>query len=322
MRSALRGLLVGTAAALAFAVAFVGRLAAVSLDESGTRQPPRLTTVTCQIQSNGIVRHVMDGTYPGLHPTRVKTPYDVPLTVVGTWNPSTKVATEYISWTGDIGIRPMPADNDRWGAGTLSCPSDPWMTVVACTPTAMQNYYKSMAVSEGGHFPVSSAFLDAADRLRIKQACLHPIPSKKPPATPDSRLLVSNAQLPQPCKLCTGAPYGATYAGGVPGNLKGGTMIAVPITVTNTGCMEWPGQSITFHLSNHWFQGATEITLDGLRTVLPRRICPGETVQMMGSLQIPTAPGTYTLKWDLVYEGVAWFSNKGVPTHDVAVTVK
>jgi len=86
-------------------------------------------------------------------------------------------------------------------------------------------------------------------------------------------------------------------------------MISVPITVTNTGCMEWPGQSITFHLSNHWFQGATEITLDGLRTVLPRRICPGETVQMMGSLQVPTAPGTYTLKWDLVYEGVAWFSN-------------
>ncbi len=297
--------------------------AAVSLDERGLLPPPTLTSVTCQIHPNGLVVHLIKGTFPGLRPQADAQPNDVPLTVSGAWDPAKKEATETISWTGDIGIRPMPADNERWGSGRMSCPSDPWTTAVKCTRIDAQGFYDSLAGFRT--YPATFTFMTAQVRAAVANACKHPIPVKRPKPTPDPRLLVSSAHLVQPCKPCAqGTPqYGATYSGGVPpANLKAGTMISVPITVTNTGCLEWPGQSITFHLSNHWFQGATEITLDGLRTVLPHRVCPGETVPMMGSLQIPSAPGTYTLKWDLVWENVAWFSTKGVQTHDVTVTVK
>jgi hypothetical protein len=295
------------------------RAAAVSLDETGLLKPPTLTSVTCQIHPGGLTVHVIKGTFPGLRPAGGANPNDVPVTVEGDWDPVKKEATEIVSWTGDIGIRPMPADNERWGRGRMSCPSDPWENAVHCTLVTSELFYGKLST---GTFPVTERFLTPRIRAEIANACRHPVPLKQPKPTPDPRLLASNAQLVQPCKVCTGAPYGATYSGGSPGTLKPGTMISVPVTVTNTGCLEWAGQSATFHLSNHWYSGTQPVTFDGLRTVLPRRVCPGETVQMMGSLKAPSTPGTYVLKWDMVQEGVTWFSSKGVATHDVTVTVQ
>ncbi len=303
---------------VALAAVSGGPSTAVQLDESGLLKPPTLTSVTCQIHPGGLTVHVIKGTFPGLGPAGNTNPSNV-VTVEGDWDPAKKEATEIVGWTGDIGIRPIPADNERWGRGRMSCPSDPWENAVHCTLVSSELFYGKLS---SGTFPVTERFLTPQIRAQIANACKHPIPLKEPKPTVDPRALVSSAMLPQPCKVCTGAQYGATYAGGAPGTLKAGTMISVPITVTNTGCLEWAGQSVVFHLSNHWFSGAQEITHDGLRTVLPHRVCPGETVQMMGSLQAPSAPGTYILKWDMVQEGVAWFSDKGVPTHDVTVTVK
>ena len=41
-------------------------------------------------------------------------------------------------------------------------------------------------------------------------------------------------------------------------------------------------------------------------------------------IAFPSAPGTYLLRWDLVQEGVSWFSGKGVrmPEQTVAVTAE
>ena len=50
---------------------------------------------------------------------------------------------------------------------------------------------------------------------------------------------------------------------------------------------------------------------DGLRTSLSG-IRAGEVRDITALVAGPSAPGTYTLRWDVVKEGVAWFSGQGV----------
>ena len=59
---------------------------------------------------------------------------------------------------------------------------------------------------------------------------------------------------------------------------------------------------------------------DGARTVLPD-VAPGQTVTINVVVQAPAA-GSYVVKFDLVQEGVTWFSGQGVPTGNVAAIVR
>lgn len=119
------------------------------------------------------------------------------------------------------------------------------------------------------------------------------------------------------------APYGAAYT---PDPLTCLTLNQTKthhITVTNTGDLNWTTQEPNpFHLSYHWYQGNTLITFDGLRTVLPQSVAPGQSLALTATLQAPSTAGTYTLKWDMVQEAVAWFSSQGVTTGDQTVEVK
>jgi hypothetical protein len=119
------------------------------------------------------------------------------------------------------------------------------------------------------------------------------------------------------------APYGATYAPSALTCLTPNQVKTHPITVTNTGTNTWittrPGG---YHLSYHWFQGPNQVVWDGERTYLPNQVNPNQNVALQANLKAPAALGTYTLKWDMVHENVAWFSNQGVPTGDQTVEVK
>jgi len=117
-------------------------------------------------------------------------------------------------------------------------------------------------------------------------------------------------------------PYGATYSPAPVPNLTISQATTVAVTVTNTGSLTWGANSL-FRLAYHWAtSGGSIIVWDGLRTVLPQSVGPGQSLTLTASLQAPATAGTYTLKWDLVQDGVTWFSSPGVATGNQTVTVQ
>jgi hypothetical protein len=119
------------------------------------------------------------------------------------------------------------------------------------------------------------------------------------------------------------ASFGANYAI-LPVSGTAATTTTVPITLGNTSNFAWPTAGPNpVTLSYHWINGAGQtVVWDGLRTKLPADVPAGQLTQLQASLAFPSAPGTYLLRWDLVQEGVSWFSGKGVrmPEQTVAVT--
>jgi len=61
---------------------------------------------------------------------------------------------------------------------------------------------------------------------------------------------------------------------------------------------------------------------DGTRTLLPAPVAPGASITVNATVTLPATPGTYALKFDLVQEGVSWFSGQGVPAESISLTVQ
>jgi uncharacterized membrane protein len=91
----------------------------------------------------------------------------------------------------------------------------------------------------------------------------------------------------------------------------------VPIVLRNTSTQTWPsGGQLPVRLSYRWLaeDGSPVLAVPALRTALPRRLAPGHRVRLRAELLTPSQPGTYTLEWDLLREGDAWFGDKGGQT--------
>jgi glucose/arabinose dehydrogenase len=114
-------------------------------------------------------------------------------------------------------------------------------------------------------------------------------------------------------------PYGATYQASAFSTTAGATL-TVPVTLTNTGSLTWDGNSL-YRLAYHWYQGSTLVTWEGVRTTLPSTVLPGGSLTVQAAVKAPAAPGTYTLKWDLLRQTVAWFSGQGVATGNLTINV-
>jgi SpoIID/LytB domain protein len=68
-------------------------------------------------------------------------------------------------------------------------------------------------------------------------------------------------------------------------------------------------------VSYHVFDsGGSVVVWDGRRSSLPKDVGPGETVTVDAVGVAPSANAQYTVRWDLVQEGVAWFSTYGLAT--------
>src|SRR3989442_7436506 len=67
--------------------------------------------------------------------------------------------------------------------------------------------------------------------------------------------------------------------------------------------------------------GGETVIWDGLRTKLPTDVPPGGSVTLQAALAYPASGGSYLLRWDMVQEGVAWFSGKGVAAAEQKVSV-
>jgi len=115
--------------------------------------------------------------------------------------------------------------------------------------------------------------------------------------------------------------YGATYAPAPFSSLRKGKAATVQVKVTNTGNFPW-GANSAFRLSYHWYRGASAVQIGGELTALPQTVTPNQAVTIQARVKAPSNAGTYTLRWDMLQQGVTWFSQKGVATRDQAVVVK
>jgi hypothetical protein len=113
-----------------------------------------------------------------------------------------------------------------------------------------------------------------------------------------------------------------------PATMDAGSSNDVDVTFTNSGTLVWEssGPNAT-NLSYHWRNGACNGTSnavwDGNRASPPGDVDPSETVDDLTiSVQAPASPGTYCLVYDLVEEGVTWFSSQGAAVQRVTVTVQ
>jgi len=97
--------------------------------------------------------------------------------------------------------------------------------------------------------------------------------------------------------------------------------ITVPVTLTNAGTTTW--QSGAFNASYHLYtQAGALFVWDGLRTALPAAVAPGQAVTLNVIVKMPPSTGSYVLRFDVVQEGVAWFSGQGVPTGSATLQVQ
>jgi hypothetical protein len=120
--------------------------------------------------------------------------------------------------------------------------------------------------------------------------------------------------------VANAAEYGASYSRkfGSECELKS-TVKTLGIRLINNGTETWTPEE--YFLSYHWYDGSTLVVWDGIRTSLPRPIHPGGCVILDAQVKMPDHTGKFTLKWDMVREGITWFSWEGVPTIDESYCV-
>jgi hypothetical protein len=99
--------------------------------------------------------------------------------------------------------------------------------------------------------------------------------------------------------------------------------VAVKVSFKNTGLEPLSPRYLA--ISYHWRDAADPEKLfefSGVRTAVPNPLAPGQTFTADVEVLVPDQTGRLLLEFDLVREGVAWFSNKGAPTSRHEVTVE
>lgn len=103
-----------------------------------------------------------------------------------------------------------------------------------------------------------------------------------------------------------------------------GQMITVNLRLKNTGANVWSqGGRHPVHIGYNWVNSAGQQQLDveDRRTALPTDIMPEQQVALGAILSAPKTPGNYTLRWDLVAEGITWFADAGGAPLTIPVAV-
>jgi len=84
----------------------------------------------------------------------------------------------------------------------------------------------------------------------------------------------------------------------------------VNLEIGNEGRRTWRADG-SFAVSYHWLdRDGAIVDWDGRRTGFPREVGPGNTVEIDALLVAPKRPGSYRVQWDVVEEGVCWFSER------------
>jgi hypothetical protein len=121
--------------------------------------------------------------------------------------------------------------------------------------------------------------------------------------------------------------YAAQYndGGTTPTYVDKGQEFNAQVKVRNDGFLLWEcrGDKYRVSLGTHWIDRDTGemIIWDGNRGLLPENVSYNEEVIVDIKIKAPDKPGRYILQYDMVYERIAWFSEKGVIPLEVYVDV-
>jgi hypothetical protein len=96
------------------------------------------------------------------------------------------------------------------------------------------------------------------------------------------------------------------------------------LTMRNTSDGVWDtgGAPGPIHVSYHWWRNGEEVIHDGVRSWLPQRVAPDDTVVVTAHIVAPPRPGAYFLEWDIVQEPAGWFGQRGGTPLRVEVEVR
>ncbi len=98
--------------------------------------------------------------------------------------------------------------------------------------------------------------------------------------------------------------------GRAPRILAAGAEVGVNLELRNEGRRVWRADD-SFAVSYHWLdRDGAIVDWEGRRTRFPREVGPGDTAEIDALLVAPQRPGSYRLQWDVVEEGVCWFSER------------
>jgi hypothetical protein len=113
---------------------------------------------------------------------------------------------------------------------------------------------------------------------------------------------------------------------GEPPSVRVGEAFTTPLRVRNTGTLTWQsGGSRPVLLGYHWEpvgRTATVGDYEGQRTPLPADVRPSSAIDLVAVARGPASPGVYRLRWDLVQEGVTWFSARGIAMPQQSIVVE
>lgn len=121
--------------------------------------------------------------------------------------------------------------------------------------------------------------------------------------------------------------YAAKFlAHGVPATLEANAVINAQVRVRNDGSKTWlKAGPNPVHLGYHWLdtQGKpVNVPAGDFRSELPNDVAPGKEVSLAAKIGVPPQAGTYTLRLDMVEEGVTWFRDQGSTPLALRVDVK
>ena len=128
---------------------------------------------------------------------------------------------------------------------------------------------------------------------------------------------------PRPTIVRVGPSHAFTVVNStVPKKLTAGRETTIAVRIRNDGIVPWPPDG-EVNVAYHWLSpGGPVVVRDGERTPLPHQVWPGDTVSLRARVLAPRAAGSYLLSWDLVHEGVCWFSQRDpTPVEPIPVVI-
>ncbi|HUQ41835.1 MAG TPA: SpoIID/LytB domain-containing protein [Candidatus Limnocylindrales bacterium] len=108
-----------------------------------------------------------------------------------------------------------------------------------------------------------------------------------------------------------------------PATMVPGAEVPVQIRLRNAGLSTWDAAgSHPVRLSYHWIDaGGTPVVWDGPRSALPFDVKPGQEILIAAAVRAPLGEGAYLLAWDMVQDGIGWFSGHAVPVRQDEISV-
>ena len=102
----------------------------------------------------------------------------------------------------------------------------------------------------------------------------------------------------------------------------GQTFLLPGALVKNIGQQLWQARGPhQVELTYNWMTPEGKLSQHGVVTVLPADLPPGRSQALTANIVAPANPGEYIIRFTMIAEGIAWFSDVGGKTLDYPVTV-